>query len=1026
MPLTLQIKLLGEWSITYGDRAITGINTARSQALLAYLILYRHSPQPRQRLAFHLWADSTETQARTNLRKELSYLRRDLPEADRFLLVESKTLQWSPTAPFIADIVAFENVLKAAEAAETEMRLSLLKQAIALYQGELLPGCGDDWIIPERERFQQMYGSALEQLIGQLEVQQDYRVALSYAQQLLRVDSLNEATYCTLMRLHSRIGDRANALQVYYRCMTMLREELGVDPSSTTRGLYEHLLQEEAEPVTDKALVQPTVPLRGSLPLQQTKAGRRSPSLPFVGRDREWRFIQTWVSPGNSEVTPPLLLLIGELGIGKTRLLEKLRETVPLALWGRGFAAETVRPYGIWIDALRSMPLPAAIPPELGFLLPEVGQPAVAPPNRSHLFDAIVQLLGTWASQNPLMVMLDDIQWMDEASSALLHYTSRLLSHLPIKFACTARSGELSQNGAIAQVVQALRREQRLKTIELQGFDRGETADLIRTLSNSQTLNLSVEIVDQVFTDSGGNPLFVLEIARALSQSQSNHTDNLEALIRDRFQKFDDAAHDLLLWAAALGRNFNPTILAKVMDLPLPRLLAAIDQLEQHGIIRPGHTLNGEVTYDFAHDIVRQVAYQQLSEPRRRLIHTHIAQVLSAIASPTTPLINDVAHHADLGSDRKLAASASLLAAERCLRVLAYAEAAELAQRGIRHCEFLETTTQIRLQMGLLKAYVKAGVPKPRVASLQQDLHHLIQEAAKLKLKDEEAAGLEALIVLNYDHGNLREVQQHSLQAAEQGRTASPATTMYMLAHTGYCLAEIGRDIPKAEALLLEAQSIAERLGLESIDISLGLGCVRRYQGQEAEVRLLLRQGLQMAQLAQDHWRECTCLTNLIMLNLETEQPALAVDYCRELIRVSTQMGEGSEALHGAALDAVTRYLLQEQDAEAALEQSCQMLKAIDSPRILAFIQTVAARWDIQQGKVKQAIVRAEEAWEAAQEVDNPSEIALAGAVLIQANQQLGQVDFAEQHLLKLKTLLKGYDLSNLAQQTVSQLKQPY
>ncbi|NJN85940.1 MAG: hypothetical protein HC881_06020 [Leptolyngbyaceae cyanobacterium SL_7_1] len=152
MPLTLQVKLLGEWSITCGDRAITSINTARSQALLAYLILHRHLPQPRQRLASHLWVDSTDTQARSNLRKELTYLRRDLPKAEQFLLVESKTLQWSPIAPFTLDVMEFENALKAAEMADFPVKQALLKQAIALYKGDLLPSCEDEWIVPERDR----------------------------------------------------------------------------------------------------------------------------------------------------------------------------------------------------------------------------------------------------------------------------------------------------------------------------------------------------------------------------------------------------------------------------------------------------------------------------------------------------------------------------------------------------------------------------------------------------------------------------------------------------------------------------------------------------------------------------------------------------------------------------------------------------------------------------------------------------------------------------------------------------------
>jgi DNA-binding SARP family transcriptional activator len=162
------------------------------------------------------------------------------------LLVEAKTLQWSPTAPLILDVFEFENAVKAAEQATDAATIrSHLEQAVQWYRGDLLPECVDEWIAPERERLQQMRVRVLERLVDLLRDQQDYRTAIDYAQQLLRLDPINEATYASLMRLHGLSGDRANALQIYHRCMTMLREELGVDPSAATRDLYQRLLNED-------------------------------------------------------------------------------------------------------------------------------------------------------------------------------------------------------------------------------------------------------------------------------------------------------------------------------------------------------------------------------------------------------------------------------------------------------------------------------------------------------------------------------------------------------------------------------------------------------------------------------------------------------------------------------------------------------------------------------------------------------------------------------------------------------------
>ncbi|MBD1845762.1 AAA family ATPase [Cyanobacteria bacterium FACHB-63] len=996
MPPMLQIQLLGGFDLSYGDQSLTGAASERLQSLLAYLALNRQKAHPRQHLAALFWTDSNDTQARTNLRKELYHLRQNLPDVEQILRIEPKTLSWSPTVPFTLDVIDFEN------AAEQDQ----LEPAIALYRGELLPQCDDDWITPERDRLQQLYVRVLEQLIERFKGQQDYRLALNYAQQLLRVDPLNESTYCTLMRLHDLSGDRANALQVYHRCMTMLREELGIDPSPTTRKLYEQLLREEELP-PDKPRIQQVRYLQPSSPPQS--------SLPLVGRSPEWSRIQDWASSATQ-----VLLLSGEPGIGKTRLLEELRTTVPVALWGRGFAAEMVRPYGIWIDALRSVPLPQTVPAELGFLLPEFGQPVKAPPDRSHLFDAVVQLLADWTTQTPLLVILDDIQWMDEASSALLHYASRLLSHLPVKFACTARSGELSKNVAISQVLQSLRREQRLNTIELQPFDRGNTAELICKVNTDHSFDLSLELIDQVFQDSGGNPLFVLEIARALSQKQSHYADNLEALIHARLQQLDDQTRDLLPWAAALGRSFKPARIAQVVDYPLPQLLTAIAHLEQQSMIRPSTAIGNELGYDFAHDVVRQVVYEQMSEPCRQLVHLQIAHKLNQLTTPDNALAGEIAHHARLGGDHVLAASSALLAAERCLKLFAYAEAAVLAQRGVQSCQWLDRQTRVHLQLRLLRVWATAGVTGDRVTQIEAEVRQLMAEASRLGSNDDEAIAHETLSVLYYEQGNYAELHQHSLRSTEVSRAASPATAARVLGLSGSCLTELGQDMIRGEAILLEAQSLASRVGLEQSDIYGGLGAIELHKAHYDAARAFLQRALQLAQRDQDRWRECNCLTNLIMTELEAGDANAALSYCEAMTTLVAQIeGKESESAVAAALMALAHYQLQRLNSELNLEAAIVRLKQLDIKRMQAYILIGAAEVNFVQEQFELAAVRAEEALQMAQIMKHPSEIAIAWALLIQAVLALGETDRAT---ALFETLQNHIDLRLLSVRARSQV----
>ena len=243
---TLNVYLLGGFRLTSDQQPVVSLTTERAQALLAYLLLHRHTPQSRQRLAFRFWADLSEAHARANLRKALHHLRYGLPYADRYLMADAKTLQWNVNALFTLDVAEFEAAITlAATQPNPEAKRSALETAANLYQGDLLAGFTDEWIVPERERLQQTWLMGLEHLAQVLEQQQDYRTAIHYIQQRLEVDTLHEATYCSLMRLHYLNGDRASALRVYHRCMTLLREELGIDPSLNTRELYERLLQDE-------------------------------------------------------------------------------------------------------------------------------------------------------------------------------------------------------------------------------------------------------------------------------------------------------------------------------------------------------------------------------------------------------------------------------------------------------------------------------------------------------------------------------------------------------------------------------------------------------------------------------------------------------------------------------------------------------------------------------------------------------------------------------------------------------------
>lgn len=307
----LTITLFGEFSLTPNDKLPVGFAGDRPISLLAYLLLHRRTAVSRQHLAFTLWPDSSDSQARANLRNLLFTLRQTLPQADSYLVSDSMTLWWRPEADFSLDVADFEDALAAAgTAASPADRVFYLETAIGLYKGDLLPNNYDDWIIPLREELRQNYLDALHQLVNLLEQQQEYRPAARYAQRLLQQDPLDETAYILLMRLHAQSGDRAGVRRVYETCVATLRRELGVEPSPATRSAYEQLLRLEASARDgDVSLPQPPTPVLAPRPLPTW-------TTPFIGREAELARIAEMLADPSCR----LLTIVGMGGIGKTRL----------------------------------------------------------------------------------------------------------------------------------------------------------------------------------------------------------------------------------------------------------------------------------------------------------------------------------------------------------------------------------------------------------------------------------------------------------------------------------------------------------------------------------------------------------------------------------------------------------------------------------------------------------------------------------------------------------------------------------
>jgi DNA-binding SARP family transcriptional activator/tetratricopeptide (TPR) repeat protein len=972
--MPLSIRLLGHLEIVRNGSPVPLPPSKKTRALLAYLVATpgRHS---RARLCELLWEGPDDPRAA--LRWSLTKIRSLLDEEHVTRLVTDHEGVSFDSSDADVDLIALRAGVRAGV---TGTSTEVLRESADVFRGEFLDGLDlpdcyryHEWWTAERESIRAVRVAILSSLADRVRQQPD--AALTYARARLMVDPFSEAAHINVIQLLGAAGRTREGIQQYESCRRMLEGQLGAKPSAALERA--------------RAAVGSSRPADADAPAPVVVRRPVASAAPLVGRALERDQIAAAVAAAVAGQSRDVMWITGEPGIGKTRLLEEAADQMRAAhgtvLAGRAYEAEMVRPFGPWIDALRSVSLaltdesPRA---DLAPLLPELGA-NVPGGDRHRLFEAVVHVLERLTSAGrPVGLILDDVQWFDEASVGLLHFVARALAGSRVLVACGARSADLNDNRAVVGLTRALRGDGRMRHLPLEPLDAAAIGELVKDIGAEVDVN-------RVVAESEGNALFAIEIARALARGGTAFSETVEGLIIDRLTQLNERTRDLVPWAAALGRSFSPEILRVVSGLAPAELVAAMEELERRGIIRVSTA--STAAYDFTHDLIRQAAYRQLSDPRRRIVHLQLARALATLPDPEAALAGDVAHHAALGGDDEQAARASVAAGERSLRMFAYAEAYALAERGMQRLTNLPKGTRIRLHMALLTIAVHASVAVPDARNVDGEISRMTFEAQEAGLAAEVATGFYLLSFRHHQDGNYAAAHDDTLRAVEASPTDDPAAAARALGNTGRCLALIERDIPRAESMLIEAQALAAKAGVEVTDIPWGLGLVRAFAGDYDEAVPLLETAVALARREQDHWAECEGLQRIALIELERGHPSGARDRARRIAAVAAKMGEGSEAPFAAMLDALAATVLGEPNADDRVTHALDALRALDAKALLSRALTLAAATDLEYGHLQRAAARAEDALSAATVVGRRSEIVMALVILARVALRRGE-----------------------------------
>ena len=662
----LEIRVLGPLEIFVDGEPLV-VDTRKALAILA-LLAVEARPYAREELAAILWPESDDESARGALRRTLSVLRAAL--GDRWLRVDRANiaLDRSGVSLDLADL----------EAAATATDTAVLRRAAVAARGPFLAGFSlrdspdfDDWRATRAVAIERTVAQLLDRTADVFAAAGDLAGAVSAAAQRVELDPLDEAAQRRLMGWLARSGDRAGAIRQYRAAVAVLERELGVAPLAETTELYEAIRDERVRPEARQ-------PVKGS-PDGHGPVARVPARLPLEGRDTE---LATLAAMHRSAAPDGrVALVVGEAGIGKTRLVEAISESVAAAggasLVARSFAAERGIAYGLVVGLLRAglatadvtsglRSLSSGTLAELERLVPlpdllagraprAVAEPVAdsLPAARARLLDAIAEALTAMvAGHVPGLIAVEDLQWADDASRELLAWLARRLAGRRLLLLLSWRPEDLDDDGSdLAAAMEAL---PGAATLPLRRLDRDA---IVRLAAASAAGGMPPVGVDALVAGSEGLPLYIVE-ALAAGTGAVDPSRGVRALLRERLAAVSETAGQVLAAGAVIGRSFDLRLVRGISGRSEDEAIAALEELVRRGLVREVAS-PGETAFDFAHARLREATYEATSLARRRLLHRRAAELLGADPTSrddTARLVQVAMHERDAGRDAEAAA----------------------------------------------------------------------------------------------------------------------------------------------------------------------------------------------------------------------------------------------------------------------------------------------------------------------------------------------------------------------------------
>ena len=426
--------------------------------------------------------------------------------------------------------------------------------------------------------------------------------------------------------------------------------------------------------------------------------GGRVASPTFVGRLEELELLEA-AEVRAADGEPAVVLVGGEAGVGKTRLVAELtsrcaRDGTRVLVGGCVPVGDGALPYAPIVEALRALlgdlgasavrELAGPSWPELARLLPALGEPdrtgQLEQAAQARLFELLLGLLGRLGEQAPLVLVVEDLHWADRSTRDLLAFLVRNLRRERVLLVVTYRNDEPGQQ-RLGPYLAELDRGGPVLRIELARLDQVQTgAQLVGILGAAP----AVELVEDIFIRSEGNPFFTEELLAAVRAGSGELPATLRDLLRGRVQALPEQARQVLAVVAVAGRRVSHRLLAAVAVLTDRQLDGALREAvaSQLLVTRPGQD-----GYDVRHALLREVIDADLLPGERARLHAGLAQALTGrpelADGPPVVAAAELAAHWDAAGDLERALPAAVEAGLAAERAYAFPEALRHYERAL-------------------------------------------------------------------------------------------------------------------------------------------------------------------------------------------------------------------------------------------------------------------------------------------------------------------------------------------------------